>query len=462
MMLFFRKIYFYFFLFFILYSCGGGSSGQTQSVAQTQIFNWEVVSPESQGMSATKVQNALDFASLDGTYTQAVLIIKNGKIIGENYRGIGSQEKLNLINHSETSHTNDSLDSEYGSRNNLSKVTSWSIGKSITSIIFGIAQAQGYFTSGLDVSASIYISEWANDSRSSITIRNLLDMRSGLEPGCFNALTSQWEVCNGTSISSGGSISSAPNTITGCIDRNLAATGQTHAWYYGGVLNFDSGDFEYSNCDSQVLGEILFRATGKDIKTFGDTYLFSKLGIIADWWRDQASGGQANGNYLSYCCIDATPRDFAKIALLIINNGIWLGEQIIPSSYIQAIKNITTTSKVEELGSNFSYGLKFWTIVNRDNCGIDQNQKCLDNNSIHSAIGFDGQYMMMDFTQNLIAIRFSLARMSTAYSGQKKMFINYENLENSNFIYSVPALITYPNSLEQNFYGAGFWHALNN
>jgi CubicO group peptidase (beta-lactamase class C family) len=165
---------------------------------------------------------------------------------------------------------------------------------------------------------------------------------------------------------------------------------------------------------------------------------------------------------LSYCCIDATPRDFAKIALLIINNGIWLGEQIIPSSYIQAIKNITTTSKVEELGGNFSYGLKFWTIVNRDNCGIDQNQKCLDNNSIHSAIGFDGQYMMMDFTQNLIAIRFSLARMSTAYSGQKKMFINYENLENSNFIYSVPALITYPNSLEQNFYGAGFWHALNN
>ena len=86
-----------------------------------------------------------------------------------------------------------------------------------------------------------------------------------------------------------------------------------------------------------VLGEIFYRATGQDIKSFADTYLFSKLGISSssvDWWRDNSSGGQANGNYLSYCCVDMTARDFAKIALLLMNDGVWEGEQIIPLSYV--------------------------------------------------------------------------------------------------------------------------------
>ena len=60
-----------------------------------------------------------------------------------------------------------------------------------------------------------------------------------------------------------------------------------------------------------------FRAVGQDIKSFADTYLFSKIGITsvsADWWRDNTTGNQANGNYLTYCCLDMTARDFAKIA----------------------------------------------------------------------------------------------------------------------------------------------------
>ena len=39
-------------------------------------------------------------------------------------------------------------------------------------------------------------------------------------------------------------------------------------------------------------------------------------------------------------------RDFAKVALLLANNGLWLGEQIIPLNYVQKIKNILTTSVV--------------------------------------------------------------------------------------------------------------------
>ena len=54
---------------------------------------------------------------------------------------------------------------------------------------------------------------------------------------------------------------------------------------------------------------------GQDIKTFADTYLFSKLNITSDsaqWWRDNSTGGQANGNYLILLLLDMTARDFAK------------------------------------------------------------------------------------------------------------------------------------------------------
>ena len=73
-------------LFIFLSSCGGGGSTPTptpDSPIQNPTFSWEVVTPESQGLSAAKVNAAMNFATEDGRYTQAALIIKNGKIVAE-------------------------------------------------------------------------------------------------------------------------------------------------------------------------------------------------------------------------------------------------------------------------------------------------------------------------------------------------------------------------------------------
>ena len=105
-------------------------------------------------------------------------------------------------------------------------------------------------------------------------------MRSGLEPACYNAISSSWQVCTAATIANGGGLTNATNQLIGCINRNLAATGQTHDWYRPGGqtgVSYQSGYFLYQNCDSMVLGEIFYRAVGQDIKTFADTYLFSKL-----------------------------------------------------------------------------------------------------------------------------------------------------------------------------------------
>ena len=102
-----RKIFKYLTLFLSLtfLSCGGGGgtaseseNNQLQSTPQqTYSYSWETALPETVGLSASAVQNALDYATFDGLYTQSAIIVKDEKIVGEKYRSISELEKNNLI-----------------------------------------------------------------------------------------------------------------------------------------------------------------------------------------------------------------------------------------------------------------------------------------------------------------------------------------------------------------------------
>ena len=470
--------YLFLLIFILLSSCGGGGNTPAPTPdppARNPTFSWEVVTPESQGLSAAKVTAAINYAMEDGNYTQAAIIIKNGKIVAEQYRGIGTNEVTQLVDHAQTNWDADTLNRIYGTRNINSLVTSWSVAKSITSIIFGIALEQGYFSGSLDTTAATYLTEWAGNSKNTITIKNLLDMRSGLVPKCYSDVGG-WTECDGAGIAGGGGFVSSNDQLTECIqNRSMAATEARHSWYQSGGYDFNKGDWMYQNCDTQVLGEIFFRAVGQDIKSFADTYLFSKIGITSDsaqWWRDNTTGGQANGNYLSYCCLDMTARDFARIALLLVNDGVWLGEQVIPLSYVQAIKNITTTSVVtgDYYQGTLSYGLKFWSVYGGTVCGLDgsgnfQNngEKCVADNTIITPQGFDGQYTMMDFENKLIMIRFSLYHHANTLEATEKKMVADAFPAPVNYIITAPRVATSPISpLNVFFPYASYWYMLNN
>ena len=477
----FKKFKAFFTLCFsvLLFSCGGGGEStpifSPDPPIQNPTFSWEVVTPESQGLSAVKVTAAMNFAMEDGRFTQAAIIIKNGKIVAEQYKGIGTDEVTQMVNHEQSNWNSETLSSIYGTRTINSLVTSWSIAKSITSIIFGIALEKGYFSGSLETPAATYLTEWAGDSKNTITIKNLLDMRSGLVPKCYSD-SGGWVECDAEGIQGGGGYVSSDNQLSECINnRNMAATEARHSWYQSGGFDFNKGDWMYQNCDTQVLGEIFFRAVGQDIKTFADTYFFSKIGITSDsaqWWRDNTSGGQANGNYLTYCCLDMTTRDFARIALLLVDDGVWLGEQVIPLSYIQAIKNITTSSVVtgDYYQGTMSYGLKFWSLYGGDVCGLDgsgnfqdNGEKCVANNTIITPQGFDGQYTMMDFENKLIMIRFSLYHHANSLEAtEKKMKVDIQPSP-MNYILTAPRVATGPLSpLNVFFPQASYWYMLNN
>ena len=412
-----------------LISCGDNpsiSESLTINEKENSLYTdliWEEATPTNVGIDPVLLENSFIYALADETYTQAVIIIKDEKLIYEKYRGLEANE-LGFWNQSLTERLElgveipQELQDAFINRDRYSLATSWSTAKSFVGILIGIAIDQGYIQS-VDESASTYITEWSYDNKNQITIRNLLDMRSGLPGLCATGSQPNYEleVCPYSIHWSGGNLTPVQNQLDACINREIAETGIIQSWY-SSERTWEKDYLLYSNCDAQVLGELLFRATGKDLQSYADINLFSKIGFEGHWWRDNENNGQSNGNYLAYCCLDATARDFAKFGQLILNNGSWGNEQIVSSSYVEKIKRIGIDSVVEEDGSYYSYGMLFWTL---DPTQQDDGTDFPTANKILLTAGTDGQYIILDIENNIVLVRNSLYYPMQFASFDRKM-----------------------------------------
>jgi len=412
-----------------LMSCGDNSSisesltiNENENSLYTELI-WEETTPTNVGVDPILLEDSFIYALADETYTQAVIVIKDEKLIYEKYRGLEANE-LGFWNQSlvDLLELGEEIPQEFQdgfiNRDRYSLATSWSTAKSFVSILIGIAIDQGYIQS-VDESASTYITEWSNDNRNQITIKNLLDMRSGLPGLCATGSQPNYEleVCPYSIHWSGGNLTPVQNQLDACINREIAETGIIQSWY-SSERTWEKDYLLYSNCEAQVLGELLFRATGKDLQSYADINLFSKIGFEGHWWRDNENNGQSNGNYLAYCCLDATTRDYAKFGQLILNNGSWGNEQIVSSSYVEKIKRIGIDSVVEEDGSYYSYGMLFWTL---DPTQQDDGTDFPPANKILLTAGTDGQYIILDIENNMVLVRNSLYYPMQFASFDRKM-----------------------------------------
>ena len=316
-----------------LSGCGGGGGGESSAPEVTQVIT------SSQTPIYWNLDAAFSYGMDDGKYTQQITVIENGDVLRTAFRDIGTQEVARL----EASFQSSQVPNFQGVREN-SQLTSWSTGKSFMSIIMGIAQDQSFLD--IDEHASQYLTEWSDDERNQITIRHLLNMRSGLQKPTGEA---------------GGNITVYANQLQMCIALELQEEINTK--------------FEYNNCSSMLLGEIIERATGQDFKTYADVNLFNPLEINASWWTD------LSGNYLSYCCVDMTQAEYAKFGMMLLNKG----DGIVSESYIDDI--LTTTA---------NYNLQFWFF-----------------DSTMQTIGFDGQFIVVDFNNDLLILRNSLYHPQT-------------------------------------------------
>jgi CubicO group peptidase (beta-lactamase class C family) len=120
--------------------------------------------------------------------------------------------------------------------------------------------------------------------------------------------------------------------------------------------------FEYNNGETELVGAVLQKATGKTVDVLAQENILTPLGITdVEWLKDPFSGiaQSARGLILR-------PRDWAKIGQLVLNHGVWEGKQIVPASWVaqstaeQIKAEGTLAAEHTKAEGSRSYGYLWW------------------------------------------------------------------------------------------------------
>ena len=312
-------------------------------------FSWIEKSPESIGLDTIEVNQLMDFVKIPEFNTQAAILIQGNYIIAEYY-------------------------SEGYDKSSL--VTSWSVAKSFTSTLIGIAIDEGYISS-INDPITDYLPEWKGKDQDNILLKHLLAMQSGMDDHPLAGVVF------------------STNMVKYSLDRDVLRPPETA--------------FSYSNEDSMLLGEILENATGFSVQDYADKKLFNILEIEDKWWTDQA------GNTVTYAGLDMNPRDFAKFGLMVAQDGKWENKEVVSSEWLE-----TATNNYNDLAP---YGFQWWTSNSPDE--KDYN--------FFSAKGLDGQLIYVWPEIDLVFVRFTkYQHVGDKESSVVNFPISYQNTESGN------------------------------
>jgi CubicO group peptidase (beta-lactamase class C family) len=260
---------------------------------------------------------------------------------------------------------------------------SFSMAKSITSILTGIAIDEGKIKS-VDQKVSDFIPEYATGSNAKLTVKHLLNMSTSFD----------WDESYGNPLST-----------------------TTRAYYGKGleklVLNFKvlgtpGIQNKYQSCNSLVLAYIIKKATGKNISEYASEKLWKPLGAKnpALWSLDEENGFEK-----SYCCFNSNARDFARIGLLYLHNGVFNKKQIVSEKFVQ--ESITAADIVNKSGVKIShYGYSWWlTHVNDE--------------KVFYARGILGQYVLVIPSKNIVIVRLGKHDPSKEEKSMQDVILEY-------------------------------------
>lgn len=299
--------------------------------------SWENLTPEDLNWNSQKMQELLDF--LEENNSRGFIILKDGKIAIEEYWGD------NLLGNSA-----------------FNEETFWywaSAGKSLTSVLMGIAQDQELVD--LNKPISEYIGNgWSSltaEQENAITLKNHLNFTTGIdynvddlncfESSCFNFLNE-------------------PST----------------QWYY-------------HNATYTILREVIEEASNQDYTQFTNQNLGNEIGL-SGFWNYLDSGANV---YFS------STKGAARFGLLILAEGRWKENQILPHAYINEM--LMPTQDLNE-----SYGYLWWlngqSSFKVPNLTVSFQGSLLPDapRDLILALGLNGQFIAIVPSQQLVIVRF--------------------------------------------------------
>jgi CubicO group peptidase (beta-lactamase class C family) len=290
--------------------------------------DWIISSPEEEEIDRSGLEQAFRLLHDDNRFWMArsLLVIRNGKLVAEAYPH------------------------DISDRDQFANIQSCT--KSFTSIMTGIAIQNGVDLSINDKLYDIYPDLFDDDLiKREMTLKDALTMRTGLE---FNN------------------------------DVNTLQLYQTKKNSTGFVLSFSrlhqpGTVMNYNDGSPHLVSKAIEVKSGMSEAEYARRNLFEPLNIT-DWQWESAKDGTTFGAFSLYL----KPRDFAKVGLLLLQNGRWGDKQLIDTSYLAL-----ATSHVLNSPTNSPYGFYFW---------IDQR------NQGYYAHGHGGQILLIVPGKNLVLL----------------------------------------------------------
>jgi CubicO group peptidase (beta-lactamase class C family) len=324
----------------------------TYSIPVSAQSEFAVSSLEAEGMDEaliTQMTNLIirdEYKRIDG-----LLILRNNKLIYENYFH---------------GHSNDILHNMF------------SAGKSITSILVGIAIDKGFIDS-VHTPVTQLLPEYENfknpdPRKDQITIEHLLNMTSGLDcEDWFQHTESQMQQSN--------------DWVKFTFDLPMVYDPGAHGSYCTGC--------------AVTLGRIIENQSGLSLEEFANKYLFKPLNITSYKWHIMPDGKASAGGL---CFL--RPRDMAKIGLLMLNDGMQNGEQIVSAEWVQQ-----SSQKKLTLLAFDGYGYLWWK------------QAFMNDIETYFADGNGGQHIFIVPSKALVII-FTGSNQNTGIGAQNFQIVN--------------------------------------
>ena len=305
---------------------------------------------------------------LAASQTYAFLVIHNDSILYERYFGDVQED---------------------------SKLPSFSMAKSVTSTLLGIALHEGYIKS-LQEPVTNYLPQLRKNDGGfdRVTIQNVLDMRSGIK-----------------------SNENYTNPFSDVLKMGFARNVSKP------VLNAKTeappGNFNYKSANTQLLAQIIEKATGRKLQDYAAEKLWGPLQMEfpASWNNDKQKTVRA------FCCINATARDFARFGSLFLHKGGWQGKQVVPAAWVR--QSTTADSMFKYEGYKNQWWAKERVITSTDSgrvakfintLGSKSRTSIRDRNGVkeyavyyydgaYYAAGLLGQYIYINPAKKLLIVR---------------------------------------------------------
>ncbi|MCS0596383.1 serine hydrolase domain-containing protein [Massilia agri] len=271
---------------------------------------------ESAGFAATKLCALLDAPARDGANVHAIVVLRHGAVVAERY--YQGRDRSIWSPFARTVQFDAIL------RHDLRSVS-----KSVTSLLWGIAQGEGRMPQ-LDTPALDLYPELADlktGGREKVTLRQLFTMTSGLA----------WEEPIRYGIG---------NDETGLYWRSSQAR-----YLFDRPLAPGGAVFNYNGGTTAVLADILMRRTGMPLEDYAQQKLFAPLGIT-DWeWQKDV-----RLRPMAFAGLRLRPRDLATIGQMVLQRGQWQGRQVVPAQWIDE-----SLKAHVETGDGLQYGYQWWS-----------------------------------------------------------------------------------------------------